>query len=77
MDKLNVVKITELLRNVINHLTGELPQLILRPAFYKRIFSALDPEDKKLKGSIESYIEIISVVGEERAEKILTENVRS
>lgn len=47
-----MMTVTELLRNVINHLTSELPQLIVKPAFYKRIYSALDPEDKKIKTSI-------------------------
>jgi hypothetical protein len=40
-----------------------LPQLILKPAFYKRIFSAIDPEDKKLRNSIEGFMDIISAIG--------------
>lgn len=69
--------VTELLRNVINHLIGELPLLILKPAFYKRIYSAIDPDDKKLKASIEIFTEIVSVIGEDRSERVLTEYVRN
>jgi hypothetical protein len=55
IDKLNMMTVTELLRNIINHLIAELPLLILKPAFYKRIYSAIDPDDKKLKTSIEIF----------------------
>ena len=72
-----MMTVTELLRNVINLLIAELPQLILKPAFYKRIYAAIDPDDKKLKKSIEIFTEIISVIGEDRSEKILTENLRN
>lgn len=77
IDKINMMTVTELLRNIISHLISELPQLILKPAFYKRIFAAIDAEDKKLRNSIEIFMDVISVIGEERAEKILTENVRN
>jgi hypothetical protein len=56
LDKITMMTITELLRNIINHLVAELPQLILKSSFYKRIFAAIDVEDKKLRTSVEIYI---------------------
>jgi hypothetical protein len=56
-----------MLRNVINALINELPQLIIKPSFYKNIFNTIDNEDKKFKTSIETFIQIISVIGEDKS----------
>jgi hypothetical protein len=69
--------ITEQLRNIITHLTNELPILIHKPAFYRDISKAIDVDDKKMRRSIELFTAIISIVGEDRAEKILTEQPRN
>ncbi len=76
-DKANHLTISELVKNTVNHLAYELPQLIIKPSFYKRIFSAIDPDDKKLRASIEAFIEITSSIGEDKTEKILTKQVRN
>jgi hypothetical protein len=64
-------------KNTLNHLAYELPQLIAKPTFYKRIFSAIDQDDKKLRASIEAFIEITSSIGEDKTEKLLTKHVRN
>ncbi len=76
LDKITMMTVTEQLRNIIPHLSGELPSLINKPSFYRDIFKALDVEDKKLRLSIQIFTYIISVVGEDSAEKFLTEHVR-
>jgi len=77
IDKVNSMTITEQLRNIISHLTGELPVLILKPAFYRDIFKAIDADDKKMRNSIMLFMAMVSLVGEEKAEKILTEQPRN
>jgi len=67
IDKITMMTVSEMLRNVINALINELPQLILKPSFYKNIFNTIDNEDKKFKTSIETFIQIISVIGEDKS----------
>jgi len=62
-----MMTVSEMLRNVINALINELPQLIVKPSFYKNIFNTIDNEDKKFKTSIETFIQIISVIGEDKS----------
>ena len=69
--------VSQQLRNIINQLAAELPTLILKPAFYKDIFKAIDADDKKLQNSVEIFMMIISIVGEEKSEKFLTERVKT
>lgn len=52
IDKITMMTVSEMLRNVINELIAELPQLIIKPSFYKNIFSTIDNDDKKLKTSV-------------------------
>ena len=72
-DKLTTLTVTEMIKNTITQLLSELPTLIGKPSFYKKIMDAVDPEDKKLIIAIETYRELIGSVGEERTERILTE----
>jgi len=67
IDKITMMTVSEMLRNVINALINELPQLIVKPSFYKNIFNTIDNEDKKFKTSIETFIQIISVIGEDKS----------
>jgi hypothetical protein len=53
-----------------------LPTLILKPTFYRDLSKAIDVDDKKLRLSIEIFMHIVSVVGEDYAEKFMTESVR-
>ena len=72
LDKITMMTSTEYVRNTINLLVGELPELIQKPEFYKQIYKTIDAEDKKLKIAIDGFVQVISIVGEDRAEKILT-----
>ena len=52
IDKITMMTVSEIVRNVINELINELPQLIIKPSFYLNIFKTIDNDDKKLKTSI-------------------------
>ena len=52
IDKITMMTVSEIVRNVINELINELPQLIVKPSFYLNIFKTIDNDDKKLKTSI-------------------------
>ena len=77
INETNSLTITEQMRNIINHLTGQLPALILKPFFYKDIFKAIDVQDKRLYRSVEIFKMVLGVVGEEKSEKFLTQQVRN
>lgn len=58
--------VTQFLKNILTHLVAELPSLIVKPNFYKRIFQAIDSQDRRLKNSIQSFIDTVSVLTEEK-----------
>ena len=76
IDKVNSWTITEQLRNILTYLSGELPALILKPSFYKNISGAIEADDKKLRQFVTLFTVIVSIVGEEKSEKFLTENIK-